>query len=254
MKNFSLITTHYLVRFLRDIKELILLLTIPIGLMVIYSFIPSQELVAGYNTQATLTMPVMMIGFQFFSGGTLIGFLYPDIKESMSWRLRSTPQSLFSFVLPGFFANWLFTILTSVVVAVFGVVVLNAYVGSLLVLSMVILLSSAIATLVYILVFLFVPKLSTANALIYVIGFGHFILSGFMFVPLGDSAFARFMMSYGTPIGLGTRAINYTGAFRGFTMGSPLRAGQAWSNIMILAGVAMVLTVITFVVGGKKKI
>ena len=254
MNNFFLIMGNYFKRFFRDYKENMLLLIIPIGLTIVYSFFESPEFIPGYNTQATFTMPIMVLGFQFFNGGIMLHYLYKDLRGDMRWRLRSTPQSLMSFVLPAFLANWLFSIVLGIIIIVISVLFLSAYVGSFLTLALVLLPVSLIASFVSMLIFFLAKKLSTANALIYIVSFGHFILSGMLFVPLGSGAFARFMMSYGTPISLGSRAITYSGAFRDVTFGPAMRVGQDWFNIGILAAITVVIGIITFIVGKVKKI
>jgi ABC-2 type transport system permease protein len=261
MNNFGMIFTHYLKRFFRKWSEVALLLAIPIGLVILYSLFDDAffgvpiDILPGYNLQATFTLPVMMLGFQFFAGSTLLTYLYPDIRGEMNWRLRATPLSVLSFVVPAFVANWLFTILLGVIIVVVGVLFLNAYVGNLFVLAVVLLLVSMIATLLYMIVFLLVKKSGTANALIYIISFGQFILSGFLFIPLGDNAVSRFLMTYGTPLSLGNRAITYSGSLREILfMGLPMRENQALFNIGILAAIVLVLAFVMLIVGRKKKI
>jgi len=262
MNNFGMILGHYLKRFIRDWKEVSLLLIIPIGLIILYSLFDDAffgTIPAGfmpnYNLQATFTLPVMMLGFQFFSGSMMLSYLYPDIRGAMNWRLRAAPLSILSFVVPAFIANWLFAILLGVIVVAVGVLFLNAYVGSFVILAVVLLLTSMIATLMYMIIFLLVKKSGTANALIYIISFGQFVLSGFLFVPLGDNAIARFMMTYGTPLSLGNRAIAYSGELRElFMMGPSMRENQDLFNIGILAAIVLVLAIVMLIVGRKKKI
>ena len=261
MKNFMMILAHYLKRFIRDWKETALLLVIPIGLVLLYSLFDDafmgvpEGFMQGYNLQASFTLPAILLGFQFFNGSIMLTYLYPDIKGAMSWRLRAAPLSVLSFVLPAFFANWLFSILLGTILAVIGVLILNAYVGNLFILAVVLTLTSMIATLMYMIIFLLVKKPGIANALIYILSFGQFILSGFLFVPLGDNPVSRFLMTYGTPLSLGNRAIAYSGSLREIFMpGLPMIEGQDIVNIGILAAIVALLTVATLIVGRKNKI
>ncbi|MCL2201316.1 MAG: ABC transporter permease [Oscillospiraceae bacterium] len=255
MNNFFLIMGNYFKRFFRDYKENMLLLIIPIGLTIVYSLFESPEVVPGYNTQSSFAMVIIMIGFQFFNGGIMLHYLYRDLRGDMKWRLRSTPQELMSFVLPAFVANWLFSVVLGIIIIVISVAFLNAYVGSFLILGLVLLFVSLIASFVAMLIFFLTKKYNAANGLIYVVSFGHFILSGQFFIPLGSGAFAQFMFSYGTPISLGLRAVTYSGAMRNIMfLGPAMREGQDWFNIGILAALAVVLGVITIVVGKVKKI
>jgi ABC-2 type transport system permease protein len=261
MNNFGMILGHYLKRFIRDWKEVLLLLVIPIGLIILYSLFDAdffgvpEGFMPGYNIQATFTLPPLMLGFQFFSGSIMLTYLYPDIRGSMNWRLRAAPLSILSFVVPAFVANWLFAMLLGAIVVAVSVLFLNAYIGSFFILAVVLLLTSMIATLLYMIIFLLVKKSGVANALIYILSFGQFILSGFLFIPLGDNAVSRFLMTYGTPLSLGNRAITYSGSLREiFLMGMPMRERQDIFNIGILAAIVLVLAIVMLVVGRKKKI
>jgi hypothetical protein len=245
---------HYFKKFFRDYKENMLLLIIPIGLTIVYSFFDAPDILYGYNLQASFAMPIMVIGFQFFNGGIMLPYLYNDLREDMRWRLRATPHSALTFIVPAFAANWVFSIILGIVVAAIAVSFLNAYVGSFFILGIVLLLTSLMASFVSMLIFLLSKKIKTANAIGYVVAFGHFILSGMLFIPLGDNAIARFLMTYGTPISLGSRAVSYSGALRNVAFGEPLVPGQNWINIGILAAITIVLAVTSIIIGKVKKI
>ena len=255
MKNFGIILGHYFLRFFRDWKEAMLLIIIPVGLMIVYSFFEGPVgVLEGYNIQTSFTMPVMMLGFQFFAGSTMMFHLYPDIRGPKAWRLRAVPQSLASFVAPAFFANLMFSLLIGIIIVAVGVVFLDAYVGSYLIMAITLVIMAIVASFTYMIIFLFVQKKSVANGLVYIISFGQFILSGFLFVPLGDNAISRFLMSYGTPLSLGSRAIYYSGELRNIAFGPAMREGQDWFNIGILAAIAVLMAIVTMIIGKVKKI
>ncbi|MCL2573555.1 MAG: ABC transporter permease [Defluviitaleaceae bacterium] len=250
MRNFFLIFLSYVKRFFRDIKEVVLLLVIPIGLIVINSFFGDATLLEDYNIGASTNMPAFMLAFQFFNMGIMLYFLFNDFKGEMRWRLRAAPHSLLTFVLPAFVASWVFSLIIGVVIVLVSVIFLNAYLGNVLVLVVVLLIVSLMASFISMLIFLFAKNFKVANGLVYVISFGLMILSGFMF-PLGNSDIAVFMNRFGTPLALGQRAIMYSGQINDLLGGG---MEQSIINIGILAAITLVLGIVTIVAARRIKI
>jgi len=230
-----------------------LLLIIPLGLIGINSVAGEITLLDGYNLGASFSLPALVLGFQFFNVGIVLAFLYEDFRGDMRWRLRASPHSLMSFVLPTFMAGWLLSIIFGLVVTAVATIAFNVYLGNLLVFVTVLLLISLMATLIGMLLFLLVKKFSAANTAVYIISFGLMILSGFMF-PLGSSALAEFVQTYGTPLALGTRAIAYSGMLN--DLDPEIFAGggmeQALINIGVLAAITVVLAILALVVSRRQ--
>jgi hypothetical protein len=93
--------------------------------------------------------------------------------------------------------------------------------------------------------------------MVYIISFGLMVLSGMMFIPLGDGVIGTFLRNYGTPLSLGTNAIVYAIGDR--LPGLLARVGaesrgieQAYINIGILAAATLVLGMITAIVAKAK--
>jgi len=248
MSNFLLILGFTFKRSLNEIKSIIILVIIPIGLIVINSMFTDTFVLDGYNATASNNMPAFMLAFQFFNMGIVLQYLYNDFRGDMRWRLRSTPHSLLSFIIPTFVANWIFSVGLGIVIIIVSALFLNAYLGNLLILATVLILVSLIATLLAMIIFLLTKKASLANGLVYIISFGLMILSGYMF-PLGRSAVAIFLNTYGTPLSLGVRAIMYSGALSEIL---PSLIGYGMSdaifNIGILAAIVAILALIVLAI------
>ena len=269
MNNFLMITMHYFKRMLRDPKEIILLLMIPIGLIIFQSVIGGQIegiYLNGYNVLASHAAPAMLLSFQFFNSFFMFIFLYKDFREGMRWRLLAAPCPVRAFVFPAFIANWILSIVLGLVVAVVAALFLNVYWGNLFVLAAVLVIISLMATFVAVLIFLFTKRLAQANAVGYIISFGLMVISGFM-IPLqlfGDNAVIRFMINHGTPLSLGTSAVISSGGLSGifpaemdiFFPGVGVVGGmeQARMNIGILAGITLILGLVAVIAARRRKI
>jgi len=274
MSLFLLNLKHYIIRMLRDPKEIALLLAIPIGLIIFNSIIAGDiEAMTGitfgdYNILTSFMAPAFLLSFQFFNSFFMYAFLYKDLRGGMRWRLLSAPCTVREFFFPAFIANWLVSIILGVVYIIITALFLNVYWGNLFVLAAVLAIISLIATLSAVLIFLFTSRYSQANTLGYVVGFGLMILSGFM-LPLqilGDNFVIRFLLNYGTPLSIGQAAIissgPLSGIFDGFDIfialpgfgGASYDISRSLTNIAILAAIALVLIIITIIASRRRKI
>jgi len=255
MKHFFLILTHYLKRCINDAFALIILLAVPIGMIAFNSVIGDAPMYNGYNINASFVSPAMLVGFQFFNSAYILEFLYKDFRGSMRWRLNAAPCTLRTFIVPAFIANWLFSMLFGVITIIVSSVAFNAYWGNLWVVAAVLVLVSLMSVIVGMLLFLFTKKMSIANGLVYAISFGMMLLSGMLFIPLGDSAIATFFMTYGTPLALGARAIAMSGSMPGLLemANFDLDMTQSLINIGILAGATLVLGLIALIAAKRRR-
>ena len=84
MRRFLINLRHYVVRMVKDPKELAILLAIPIGLIVINSLIVGDfDAIAavafgGYDILASFMAPAFLLSFQFFNSFFMFSFLYKD--------------------------------------------------------------------------------------------------------------------------------------------------------------------------------
>ena len=255
MSRFLLNVSHYARRASREYLEILLLIGIPLGLVIVNgaAFLGDGYMFEGYNVAMSNIAPAFMLSFQFFAGGTMMYMLFKDLKGEMRNRLGVAPCSKHSFLAPAFFANWIFSICNAIILIVITSLFLNVYWGNLLVLALTLALVSLIAILIFALVFLFIKSHSTANGLIYAISFGMMLLSGLLF-PLGGNPAGDFLMQY-TPLSLGVNAIVASGMMSEFGfLGESGGITQSWINIVILAGIAVVLGLIAVVSARRIKI
>jgi len=258
MNNFFLNLTHYLKRAWSDLPAMSLLLIIPLGLTILNSFMGDGISYDGYNIAATGAAPAFMLSFQFFNCAIMIAFLYEDFRGARRWRLRAAPCTLRSFIAPAIVANWIISALFGVVLIVVTGLFFNVYWGNPLVVAAVLGIVSLMGIFVSMLLFLFIKKFSVANGMVYIISFGLMVLSGMMFIPLGDGPIGTFLRNYGTPLSLGTNAIHYAmfdslpGLFTRVGIDAARGIEQAYINIGILAAATLVLGLIVAITAKAK--
>ena len=261
MNNFFLNLTHYFKRVWAEIVSMTLLLIIPLGLTILNSFMGEGMTYAGYNIAATGAAPAFMLAFQFFNCAIMLGFLYEDFRGERRWRLRAAPCTLRSFLAPAIIANWIISALFGLVLIAVTGLFFNVYWGNLFVVAAVLALVSLMSIFVAMLLFLFIQKFNVANGMVYIISFGLMVLSGMMFIPLGDGPIGTFLTTYGTPLSLGTNAIvnamydTLPGMFEllGLRLGVDVHGiEQAYINIGILAAATLVLGIITAIAAKAK--
>ena len=257
MNNFFLNLKLYLKRCINDTFALLILLAIPIGMIAFNSVIGDMDMYNGYNINASVVSPMMLVGFQFFNSAYIIEFLYKDFRGPMRWRLGAAPCTLRSFIVPAFFANWLFSMVFGVITIIVSAIAFNAYWGNLFIVAAVLILVSLMSTVIGMLLFLFTKKMSVANGLVYAISFGLMLASGMLFIPLGNGAIATFLMTYGTPLSLGSRAIIFSGSMPGLfeAAGSSFTPdmNQSLMNLGILAAATLVLGAISLIAAKRRQ-
>ena len=255
MNTFFFIFSYTIKRFLKDIREISILLIIPVGLIVINSMFGDPVVLYGYNVTSSMNMPIFVLSFQFFNMGIMLYTLYLDFKGNMRWRLRATPHSLLALILPAFVASWLFSLFLGLVIILVSLLFLGAYLGNILVLATVLLLVSLMSSFLAMLIFLFAKTYALANAVVYIVSFGLMIISGYMF-PLGGSPLAVFLRNFGTPLSLGSRAIIYSGSLNEILHSGEGGRGmeQSLTNIGILAAITLILAIFTLFAARRRKI
>jgi len=260
MSRFPLIFRHYFKRNALNPINLAVYLALPVALVVlnVLGNIGVVEMNVGdidllpetVVTQfTTMLAAAFMVSFQFFSGELLLESIYSDFREGpQRWRLLATPVPQRTFLAGLSASSWALNLVQGILI--FGIIALafGVYWGNLLVFIAVLLLISIMSQLLAALFSLLIPKQKLASIVWNLFCFAQMLLAGFFFVPLGDSAFATFMATHGTPLSLGWRAIAYAGPVL-YDMSSAL------FNIGILAAITAViaLAVIILSIGRRKK-
>ncbi|MCL2547299.1 MAG: ABC transporter permease [Oscillospiraceae bacterium] len=255
MSQFTLIFTHYLKRAFRHPVNLLIYIALPLGLAALNMLgaVGMVELTEGADAvtettaMATFLTMLFMVAFQFFSGEQLIYNIFDDLNQGdMRWRLAATPVPKRAFVNGIVAAGWTFNIIQGIVIVGVMALAFGIYWGNLLILVSVFLLVSVMSQLLAALIALLSKTRKTATIVSNIICFGMMLLSGTLFIPLGDSPVAEFVMQYSSPLPIAFRAILYT---------TPVldNMNQAIINLGILVAVTVVLAGAVMAVGRRRK-
>jgi len=196
---------------------------------------------------ATVIAAGFMVSFQFFSGEILIYHIYDDLREGpVRWRLMASPVPQRTFLMGASMASWMFNLLQGALVFTVAALIFDVQWGNPLVLIAVLLIISIMSQLVAALISQLAPKRKNATTVSMIFCFGMMLLSGFFFVPLGNSAIATFLQQHGTPLSLASRAILFAGPVLD-------DMSEAMFNIGVLAAITAVLAVLVFALGRRRK-
>jgi len=256
MNRFPLIFTHYFKRLLRNPINILVYIVLPMGLVVLNMLanigmfeLQGGDLAANASAvaaTATLLATVFMVAFQFFSGELLMENIYSDFEEGpVRWRLSASPVPQRTFLFGAAVACWTFNLVQAILIFSVLAILFDIYWGNPLVLVAVVLIVSIMSQLIGALVSQLAPTRKTATVAINLLCFGMMFLSGFLFIPLGNSAIATFITSYGTPLALAFRAILYAGPVLD-------NMGHALFNLGLLAVITLVLAALVFTLGRRR--
>ena len=246
MKQFPLIFRHFLIRSFLDPITIIFLIILPLGIVILTSVINIAAGAQDIPMQVTAIATLFMISFQFASGDVLSYSIYDDIRGPVRWRLLATPVPPGTFFTGAFAASWVFNIVQGILIVGATALLFDTRWGNMFVFAVVLLLVSVISQLMALTIAHFAPTRKMASGIITAIVLFMMFSSGALFVPLGDSAFAVFLQSYGTPLALAWRAILFSGLAED-------NMSQAMFNIGILGVIAAVLAGLVLILGRRKK-
>jgi len=260
---FALIFRHYFIRNCRDIISLLVYGILPIGIITVNYFIINNLYYIDeatlatspftYVDEATLAASAtsistfILMAFQFFCGDVLVYNLNSDFRSPMRWRLYSSPVTNRTFILAIITSSWIYSIIYGVIIIIFSTLIFNVYWGNLVILFSVFLIISVIAQFTGILICLLTKTQKVGSTIMQIICFGMMILSGGFFIPLGDSEFARFLTTYGTPVSLAYTAVLNAHPYLD-------NINQSIFNLGILAVIALVMVAIVLVLGRRRAI
>jgi len=196
---------HYFKRIFTHPLNLLILIGLPIGILII-NILVMQAFQAdigveieGYDIPATVLMVVITIMFAFFNMSLAYDFPFDDFRTARRWRLLAAPVSLTQYLLSNAFVGFVFSMLTSAILVAVGVLFFNAYLPNVFVLAAVVFVFSIFSQLVGILLYLLCPKKANAEALVFAIVFGLFILSGQFMFPVDLGSVGNFIFGRSTP-------------------------------------------------------
>jgi len=207
MNNFGVIFKHYLGRSLREKRELLLLIAIPLGIMLLNL---APALAEGIDISTMGFMPwfvaIMVLSFQFFGGGYILDYVLKDFRTDMRFRLLSAPISKGTFIFALAAANFVMTLIPGIIVLLVMMLGFGVNMGSLAVLTAIMLLVCTVSNLFAVIVVLLAPTKKLAGGIHLISCFVLMFGSGSMPFTV-DSEIADFLFTNGTPITLGVQAI-----------------------------------------------
>jgi len=254
MKQFPIVLRHFLKRSFLDPMSVIFLILLPLGIVILNSVININIMETAGNAQntaaeVTAIAALFAISFQLFSGDVLIYSVYDDLRGPVGQRLRATPVPPNTFFVGALLASWIFNIVQATFILGVTTLVFDTSWGSPFVLIAAILLVSVISQLMSLIISQFAPTRKAASGILTAIGLFMMFLSGALFVPLGNSAIAEFIRSYGGPLALAWRSILFSGVVE-----DNVDMNQAMFNIGILAIIAVVLAGFAIITGRRRRV
>lgn len=253
-----LIFKHYLRRALKEPIGFAVGTGLPTVLILIISFVmmkqvPDEDMYMwnGYNVIATPIAVLFMTGFQFFGGNVLLDYIYEDFRGDRRWRMLSMPVKTMDYVVGILMASCFFGMIQGGLIIGVSTMVLDVYWGNPFILVGTLFACSALAQLLYMLLFLLIPKKGTieiiTQVVIQVMIFSSGLISTFEVdleqgnTVVKEAAFEQ----YGTPISLARNAILDSGFIGG-------NMDNALLSLGLLYGV-LAIFIIAVVVCGKRK-
>jgi ABC-2 type transport system permease protein len=253
----GLIFKHYLFRSLKEPIGIAIVTGLPTVLIIIISMaimtqIPDDAsyIRNGYNMVYSQIAIMFMVSFQFFGGNVLLDYIHPDFRGDRRWRMFSMPVRTNDYVFGTLAACFLYCVIQGGIVIGISAIFLNAYWGNPWVLIATLFACAGLAQLLYMLLFLLIPKKGTVEAVGQIIIWTMMIASGWIGTfntevwKGGGSAHGNFFTNYGTPISLARNAITNSG-FIGNNMNNALL------SLGILYAVLAILAVIVGLIGKK---
>lgn len=195
----------------------------------------------GYNMVSTHIAIMFMVSFQFFGGNVLLDHIHADFRGDRRWRMFSMPVKTNDYVFGILMACFVFCIVQGALVIGISAVFLDVYWGNLWVLIATLFACAGLAQLLYMLLFLLLPKKGTVEGLVQVIIFAMMFASGWIGINMDGTAgstgkaFNNFFTQYGTPISLARNAITNSGFLGNDMNNAVLSVGILYVLLTVLA-------------------
>ncbi len=254
----ELIFKHYLFRSLKEPIGIAIITGLPTVLIIIISMaimtqIPDDAsyIWNGYNMVYSKVAVMFMVSFQFFGGNVLLDYIHADFRGDRRWRMFSMPVRTNDYVFGTLAACFLYCVIQGGIVIGISAIFLDAYWGNPWVLIATLFACAGLAQLLYMLLFLLIPKKGTVEAVAQIIIWTMMFASGWIGTfntdvsQGGGTTLGNFFTNYGTPISLARNAITNSG-FIGNNMNNALL------SLGILYAVLAILAVTVGLIGKKK--
>lgn len=242
MTNFGVIFKHYMIRMLRNKFNVLILMGIPLGIILLNAVAISNNLPEGMRfgeLEAAVWITLLMtLSFQFFSCEMLLEFLNWDFRGDVRERLYVAPVPKTAFMLGVGTASLVMSILQGLAIFLIMIVGFGVNLGTPAIWLPVLILTAIMAQLLVVLIVLCTTSKKMGSGVSMAIGFGLMATSGGLFVPrevIPDVLF------YNSPVNIGRIAVMEGGA-------------TAVTNLGILAGVVVVLTLLVGVISRRRTV
>jgi len=209
----AIITTrHYLKRALTSPIELALMLVLPMAIIALQLAIMADIetimgfplMYQGYNLLNTNVVMMVMLMFVFMSGGYAGEYLFLDLRSANRWRLNAAPVASAAYVFGTIATGTILGCISATLILVVGHIFFNVYVGSLIVIIPVVVLSALMSQFIGIIVALFAKSRGAINGITVGISFLMSAMLGAFFVNIPAPEFVR---NWILPMGVAARAI-----------------------------------------------
>ena len=181
----------------------------------------------------------MILCFQFFGSDGVAAALHEDLNGPVGARLKISGTDERVFYLAVIVANWLFFLLTGVVVLAIAHFVFSIYFASIPLTFLALALLSLMAQVIGVLIFQFTKNKKASGKIGYLLGEIMMAIAIFPTVFFSNSEFLKNTVSY-LPVGLGERLVAATNFV------------QIMFPVGILLGIIGIITIVVFHIRTKK--
>lgn len=112
----------------------------------------------GYNMVSTHIAIMFMVSFQFFGGNVLLDHIYTDFRGDRRWRMFAMPVKTNDYIFGILAACLVFCIAQGIMVITISAIFLDVYWGNIWILMVTLIACAGFAQLLYMLLFLLLPK------------------------------------------------------------------------------------------------
>lgn len=232
-------------RMLRGYIGYVILILLPLAIITVNGFAMGNQFVDEHGRSGIEIVAVgIVIAFQLVGGFYTMETIKADLFAEKRWRLLSLPYPIYVHAFSILISSVLFNILNGTIIVLFTHWVFNVNWGNIGWVVLVLILVSLVSQLVFLLAVTAIKKYKIAELIGYAYLFSFMILSGYLFIPIPDTAIIQWINQYINPLSLGETAIIYR--MQGMEM------NEAYLSFIMLLVCSIVLTALVVIVGRRR--
>ena len=248
-------TMHYLKRAFSKPIEIALMTLLPVGIIVInvvmnlhiITDVGGEYMYGGYNIMATIITILIVLMFQMMSGAYSGEYIFMDMRCDTRWRLRAAPVSPSVIVFGAIAASVIFSLLTACFVFLVTYFAFNVYLGNLVIIAPVVILTALTSQFIGIIIAMFVKTVGSINGIMIVLSFAMSALIGGFMINIPAPEFIRHHI---IPTGVAFRAIATSSL-------TPIHGGNYTVNdslvsLVILVGMSAFFGIATLMIARRR--